>query len=276
MPLWSDGATKERWLALPDGAKIMIKPDGDFDLPPGSVTIKTFRMEGRPIETRFLVRLLDGEWAGYTYEWNEAGTDATLLDEASHLVPVGGRDWFFPARAECKQCHTEAAGISLGLEVAQLNGEYAYPSGRANQLATWNRIGVFDPPLSAPVDRLPAFPRPTDGTAPASRRARAYLHANCSHCHRPEIDSSGSVDLRYATALPATMGCDEHPRKGSQGFGPDVRILAPGKPDLSMIVLRMRLLGAGRMPEVASLQVDEDGTALVSGWIASLDGCADR
>ncbi len=81
---------------------------------------------------------------------------------------------------------------------------------------------------------------------------------------------SGSVDLRYATPLAATMSCDHRPVKGTQGFGAQVRILAPGNPDLSMIVLRMKLTGAGRMPEVGALAVDDAGVALVSEWIRSL------
>ena len=61
--------------------------------------------------------------------------------------------------------------------------------------------------------------------------------------------------------------------KGSQGFGAQVRILAPGNPDLSMLVLRMKLEGAGRMPEVGSLVVDQAGIDLVSEWIRSLTAC---
>jgi hypothetical protein len=120
-PLWSDGADKDRWLALPDGDRIHVEADGDFTLPPGAVLIKTFRVDMRPVETRFFVRHEGGEWSGYTYEWNEAGADATLLDEGSHRKIVGLREWHFPSRAECDNCHTPAAGHALGLELAQLD-----------------------------------------------------------------------------------------------------------------------------------------------------------
>jgi hypothetical protein len=78
-PFWSDGADKERWVALPDGATIDVLPDGDLDLPIGSVVMKKFSVGGNAIETRLLMRHDDGVWAGYSYEWDADGKDATLL-----------------------------------------------------------------------------------------------------------------------------------------------------------------------------------------------------
>src|SRR5262249_3663080 len=40
---WSDGATKERWLALPDAQRIVVQSDKDWDLPNGTVLMKNFR-----------------------------------------------------------------------------------------------------------------------------------------------------------------------------------------------------------------------------------------
>jgi uncharacterized repeat protein (TIGR03806 family) len=273
VPLWSDGADKDRWLALPDGAQIQVTEDGDWDLPPGAVLIKTFRLAGRRIETRFFVRHPDGAWSGYTYEWNDAGTDGRLLDEGSHRKRVGDRDWHFPSRAECNNCHTSEAGHSLGLETAQLDRFFDYPGGvRAHQLATLVHLGLF---AAAPAGegRRAALPEPGDAGAALEARARGYLHANCSNCHRPGVGNSGSLDLRFATAFAATRSCDAEPLKGSLGYGPHMRIIAPGRPEDSMVVVRMRLLGSGRMPTIASLRVDEAGVALLSAWISSLPGC---
>jgi hypothetical protein len=65
-PLWSDGAAKRRWMALPDEAKITISPDGDFQFPVGTVLAKEFSFDGVPHETRLLVRHQDGIWSGYS------------------------------------------------------------------------------------------------------------------------------------------------------------------------------------------------------------------
>jgi hypothetical protein len=92
--LWSDGADKERWLAIPDGTTIGVGEDGDFGLPIGSTVLKTFSFGGKRIETRLFVRHDDGEWAGYSYEWNDAQTDATLLlrmhaTDSKRMPPLG-------------------------------------------------------------------------------------------------------------------------------------------------------------------------------------------
>ena len=65
-------------MALPDGKQITVMPDGDFDFPNGTVLMKTFSVGGKRAETRLFMRHDDGGWAGYTYEWNDDGKDATL------------------------------------------------------------------------------------------------------------------------------------------------------------------------------------------------------
>lgn len=100
-PLWSDGAGKERFFAIPNGKTITVNAEGDFVLPTGSVTVKTFSLGGSRVETRLFVRHDDGGWAGYTYEWNDAQTDATLLP-ASKTKLVGSQTWYFPTgRSAC-------------------------------------------------------------------------------------------------------------------------------------------------------------------------------
>src|SRR6185503_18956361 len=75
-PFWSDNAIKERWLAIPNGTSISVGADGDFTFPNGTVLMKHFRLGGQLIETRLFMRHPDGDWAGYTYEWNAQHTDA--------------------------------------------------------------------------------------------------------------------------------------------------------------------------------------------------------
>ncbi len=172
VPLWSDGASKQRWLALPPDTTVHIGPDGDWDFPIGTVLVKAFAFAGRLIETRLLVRHDDGGWAGYTYEWNEAQTEATLLAGGKTRM-LAGQIYTIPSRAQCLQCHTAAAGHALGLETAQMNRAFAYAStGRtANQLVTFAHIGLFDAPLPASPAALPALPRTSDPNQPGALRA---------------------------------------------------------------------------------------------------------
>ena len=271
-PLWSDGAEKERLFALPDDKTITVGADGDFDLPIGAVTLKSFSLGGKKIETRLFVRHDDGDWAGYTYEWLDDQSDAVLL-QSSKTKTVGTQLWTYPSRSDCVRCHTAAAGRTLGLELGQLNADFVYASTNrvANQLKTLEHIGVFTAPLGAPVEQLAAYPSPT-GAAPLEGRARAYLHANCSPCHRPNGGGRGNLDLRFSTALSGTMSCNAVPEAGDLGVTGAV-LIAPGAPTKSLVSLRAQAVGANRMPPVASSVVDTQGVQLVSDWISSLTAC---
>lgn len=268
-PFWSDGAEKERWFALPDGATITVNDAGDWELPVGSVVVKGFLVGDRRVETRLMIRHDDGAWAGYSYAWNDAQTDAELLPAGKTLDLPDGGAWVVPSRSGCLQCHTAEAGRTLGLETAQLDSPLIYPGGRrANQLQTLTHIGVLSP--EPPADP-PALVDPF-GDAPLELRARAYLHTNCSHCHRPGGVGQGTADLRFDTPL-ADMGvCDVPPLEGDQGVA-DARLLAPGAPERSMLVARMRGEPVRRMPPDNGVLIDEDGAALLEAWIGSLTGC---
>jgi uncharacterized repeat protein (TIGR03806 family) len=272
-PFWSDGAAKERYLALPNGATMSVLADGDFGLPVGSVLMKTFRLGGRPIETRLLMRHTDGEWAGYTYEWNARQTDATRV-VGGRTVSIDGQNWVFPSEAQCLACHTAAAGRSLGLEIAQLNGDLRYPqTGRvANQVVTLNAVRMFDPPETRAPSAMPALPDPYGSTGSLAERARAYLHTNCAQCHRPNGGTPTSLDLRYTTTLAGTNACNATPQAGDLGIA-DARIIAAGDAARSVLVARMNRRDVQAMPPLASTVVDAVGVNLVGNWINSLSGC---
>ncbi len=269
-PFWSDGAVKDRWMALPDGQAPTLDAAGRVQFPEGTVLMKSFRVGGRLVETRLFMRHPDGVWAGYTYRWNDAQTDATRVI-GGQLAALPGQSWLFPSEAQCLQCHTAAAGRSLGPELAQLNGDLTYPStGRtANQLSTLEAIGLLS--LPAPPASLPAMADPL-GTAPLEERARAYLHSNCSQCHRPGGTAPTGLDLRFTTALAATRACDVLPQRGDLGLA-SARIVSPGHPERSVLLQRTRVLDSTRMPPVGSLVVDQAGVELLRAWIATLSGC---
>jgi uncharacterized repeat protein (TIGR03806 family) len=271
VPLWSDGAAKQRWLSLPPGGKIHVNADGDWDLPVGTVLVKEFAIGGKRVETRLLMRHTDGDWAGYSYEWNDAGTDATLL-AASKSKTVNGQTWYYPSRAECLMCHTQAAGRSLGLETAQLNRDYTYPDGsQHNQVALLAQLGLFDGSLPPPPAMLDALPPPSS-SAPAEARARAYLHANCSFCHRVGGTGRGVADFRWPLSFKATNVCNAAPQEGDLGVM-GARLLVPGAPTKSIISLRMHALDVNRMPPLATHKVDDQGATLIDSWISSVTAC---
>ena len=272
-PLWSDGADKDRYLALPDGKQIHVGGDGDFDLPIGSVLMKTFHVGGKRVETRLFVRHDDGEWGGYSYEWDDSETDATLLPANKRKV-VGNQTWYYPSRSDCVSCHSTAAGRSLGLEIGQQNGDFVYTSTRriSNQLATFDHIGLFDAPLPATPDKLTRYPTPTSTVGDLNDRAASYLQANCSFCHRPNAVGGGG-DFRYGIALADRNICNVNPANGDLGVA-GAKVLSPGAPDKSILSLRVHATDPKRMPPLATSLVDTAGTGVLDDWIRSLTSCA--
>jgi uncharacterized repeat protein (TIGR03806 family) len=273
-PFWSDGAEKDRWMALPDGQTITVQTNGDWDFPNRTVLMKNFRIGTRLIETRLFMRHPDGNWAGYTYEWNAQQTDATLLRTGAIRDLGNGQSWIFPSEAQCLECHTSAAGRALGLETSQLNRSFTYPqTGRtANELTTLNHIALLSPAITNAA-AMPALTDPNDTAASLTDRARAYLHTNCSQCHRPGGPTPSTLDLRYTTSLAATNACNVAPQTGDLGVGANARLIAPGSAANSIVVNRASRRDQYAMPPLASNTVDTAGVALLTQWINSLTGC---
>jgi uncharacterized repeat protein (TIGR03806 family) len=267
-PFWSDGAEKQRWFALPGQSTVVIGDDGDWEFPVGTVLVKEFQVAGQRVETRLMVRHEDGDWAGYPYVWDAAQTEATYA-AAGAMVETAEGDWAVPSSAACLQCHTEAAGRSLGLESAQLDRTIDYGDGViVEQLVALEEMEIIAD--VGPVEPLP----PPFGDEPVEGRARAYLHTNCSQCHRPEAGTPvDTLDFRFSTAFESMGACDVAPTRGDLGLD-DPRLISPGAPESSVIVARMASEDAARMPPLASAVVDEDGVQLVSDWIASLSSCS--
>ncbi len=274
-PLWSDGAEKARWMALPPGGKITVAADGDFDFPNGTVLVKEFQVGGKRVETRLFVRHTDGSWAGYTYEWNATGTDALLLlDGKKKDVPLPGggvQTWTYPSRSECMQCHNAAAGGSLGLEIAQLNKDFTYEGGATmNQLAKLEGLAAFAAPL--PAEPRVKLADPADAAAAADVKARSYLHANCAFCHRPGAPGRGPADFRFSRSFRATKVCDAEPEVGDLGVA-GAKLFTPGNPAKSIISIRTHATDWQRMPPIGSAIVDPLGTSVIDAWITSVASC---
>jgi len=269
-PFWSDGATKQRWIAMPDDGAITVSADGDFEFPPKTVLVKNFSLGGQLVETRLFMRHPDGIWAGYTYEWSADQKEATLVDANGKQKMIGNQMWTYPSQSDCLRCHTGAAGFSLGPEADQLNNNYGYPStGKTgNQMDTLAHIGLFanQPPAVA------SLPDPTNVNAPLDERARAYLHINCSGCHRPNGPTQSNMDLRFNTAMADRNVCNVDPHAGDAGVAGG-KLLIPGNHTSSILYARMHSRGEYQMPPLSSSLIDENGAALLANWIDSLTGC---
>lgn len=155
-----------------------------------------------------------------------------------------------------------------------MNRDLIYPNtGRAaNQLKTLDAIGSFDNPLGTELTTLPALPDPGDSSVTLRRRARAYLHANCAQCHRAGGPTPASMDLHHATPDDEMNVCNARPERGDLGIA-GTRLLVPGDPDKSLLLVRIKRRDAHGMPPLASGLVDTEGMCLIEAWIMSLRGC---
>lgn len=268
-PFWSDGLHKERFLALPPGGAIGYTRTGGWEFPERTVLVKSFAHEGKWVETRFITKQ-GGEWAGYSYRWNAAGTDAELVDAAGADIKLpGGQPWRFPSRAECMVCHTRAANYVLGLCELQMNKDHDYPGGvRANQIAAFDHNKLFAGKVPAAEERK-ALTDPTDRSKPVEERARSWLHANCSACHVEAGGGNARMELAFSTPADKMRVLGEKPLH--HGFDlPDARLVAPGRPGGSVLLKRVSLRGPGQMPPLASHRPDPVGVEVLREWIAGL------
>jgi uncharacterized repeat protein (TIGR03806 family) len=282
---WSDGARKQRWAAVP-GGRIGFAPSGEWRFPPGTVFVKTFELptdEGNPqvtrqLETRLLVVGKGGVY-GVVYKWRPDGSDADLLpgslsEDISIREASGGthqQTWYYPSREDCMKCHNSNAGGVLGLKTRQMNQDFTYPGGVTdNELRAWNHLGLFEPRLDeAQISQLPKLATPTDASRSLEDRARSYLDANCSQCHRPG-GTVASFDARYDSPLDQQELVDG-PVLITEGIDRP-RIIAPHDVWRSIAFMRVNTTGDIRMPPVGRQTIDPQGVALLSEWINSLPG----
>jgi uncharacterized repeat protein (TIGR03806 family) len=291
-PLWSDGAVKQRWIAVPnDGApystneQVVFAPTGEWYFPTGTVFIKHFDLPlddnnpnmKRRLETRLLVRATNNSFYGVTYKWRQDNSDADLLTngltEDIIIASANGtrtQSWYYPSQQECLSCHTPGANFVLGVKTRQLNKEFTYPAtgNNDNQIRTWNHLGLFAPAVSETeitnYDRLVSV---SDSSASLEHRVRSYLDANCAHCHRP-LGARANFDARFDTPL-AEQNIVSAPVNDAFGIM-EAREIAPGSLERSIMYLRLNTNGITKMPPLARNLVDSNAVSVMADWIHGL------
>ncbi len=281
--LWSDGAEKERFMALPGATTIDFTPSRGWTFPEGTVMVKTFSLDltdeppgssrRKRVETRLLTKQ-QGQWYGYSYQWNAAQTDADLVVapgidrtyEVRDAKASGGQrkqTWHYPSRTECMVCHSRAANFVLGPSLLQMNKD--------DQLNRLEERGLFHVKPSLPTK--PEEPRklvdPYDRRLPLEARARSYLHANCAQCHVEAGGGNAQMELEIGTPRDKMRVVGVKPLHDTFGIK-DARLIAPGDPEKSLLYLRMRRRGPGQMPPLATALVDEEAVSLIHDWIKSM------
>lgn len=282
-PLWSDGTTKRRWLALPAGASIDASRPDAWVFPIGTRLWKEFAHAGGPVETRYIERRADGAWQFATYVWNADASDAVLAPRGGiATLPVtaapGGR-YAIPSQADCLACHAGSEVPVLGVSALQLSPDrdplapnaVAPAPGDADLRDLAERGWLRDLPAE-----LLAVPPRIAATTALERAALGYLHANCGNCHNTsEVRVPVRLILDQSAAAPTARRADvlRSAVDAPSRYRPaDIvglaRVIVSGQAAASVLILRMASRDPQlQMPPLGSRVPDPQGLALLRRWI---------
>ncbi len=294
-PLWSDGAVKSRYMAVPNNGGT-ITPDeqigflatNSWTFPAGTVFVKSFDLVVdqtntntplRRLETRLLVRDINGAVYGVTYKWRPDNSDADLLTGSlteniliTNATGVSTQAWYYPSPADCLTCHTPVANYVLGVNTRQLNGSLTYPATGVtdNQLRALNHLGLFNPAFNeAGITNYAKLSSLTNLNTSLEQRARSYLDANCVQCHQPG-GAGITFDARYDTPL-AQQHITNYPASFSLGVD-NACVIKARDPWRSVLLSRVNTVNQDiQMPDFRNL-IDTNAVQVFTDWINSLPG----
>lgn len=292
--LYSDNATKARWISLPANTKVKWDAKENWVYPPGTVVVKNFDLPTnannpavhKRLETRLLVVKADGKVYGVTYRWRADNSDADLLTTgAQQNVSITHADdttasqtWSYPSPTECIDCHNAQSAQVLGLGTQQLNGNYTYANGvTENQLARWNNLGLFTPTFNN--NQIVGFEKMValnDTSASLEAKVKSYLDTNCAHCHG--TGNGGSQwDARFNTPL-SQMKIVNLATTGIRNYLADygianAKVVAAGAPQESVLYIRDKSVDPNdRMPPLGRSLEHKEYIDVLGQWITSLSG----
>lgn len=256
--LWSDGASKRRFIWLPPGTQIDTSDMDSWVFPVGTKVWKEFSRERVRIETRLLQRREDG-WTGVAYLWQKDGTDALAVPYGA--IDALGTPHDVPASNECDACHAGRRSHVLGFSAVQLAEQTEPGSLTLDELV--RRELLTHVPATTP--RIPG--------SDTERAALGYLHANCSHCHngsRPQQDGARCFDPENDIdfSLRANEAATVAETRTYRTTGEHIERGRPG--DSRLLELMNQRGGFRSMPPLASEVVDRDAVALIRRWIEEM------
>jgi uncharacterized repeat protein (TIGR03806 family) len=287
-PLFTDYAEKSRYVWMPEGTSANYVSDFEsFDFPDGTILIKNFYYENvlpsnerRVIETRLMFKR-DGEWEFANYIWNEEQTEA-VFDLNARTVPLevildNGQNlslnYKVPKKSQCETCHKDYEHSSPnGTKPQNLNADLAYQDGVMNQLMKWAETGYLNPSYPAEIETMVDW---EDETQILQDRVRAYLDANCGHCHK----ESGHCSYRNIR-----LTFEDNDRENNIGVCVPFDEYVPGQPmgmeytieagnaENSMLIYRMLAEAENvQMPLIGKSVVHQEGVDLLTAYINSLE-----
>jgi len=276
--LWSDGAEKQRYLALPEGSTIDTSSWDEWKFPVGTKAFKEFRFDGKLVETRMLWKQAEANWIMATYIWDANEKSAPLNTSKRPVLLDSGYE--IPTAKDCGKCHHGGSDKVLGVEAVAL----ALSSAEGMTLDALVNTGLLsDPPRGTSI----ALPEDDSGKAAT---ALGFLHANCGMaCHstrglgdetqlvlRLRADEFWGADgkpreetVDQTDAFAAAVGVEPTTASVAKAF-PGAKRITPGAHDQSLLWLLSHRRDKYQMPPLVSHQVDEVDSQALADWIDAL------
>lgn len=263
--LWSDGASKRRWVWLPPGSQIDVRDVDAWQFPTGTKFWKEFSRDGTRVETRLLEKRgpSEDDWLAVAYVWSAAGDDAFAAPEG--VRDARGTPHDVPPARDCMGCHGGAKGRVLGFSAIQLDHRVSSDAWSLQRLAAEGR-------LAGPLPELAPIPGDLQ-----TQQVLGYLHANCASCHnqaRPaEADGLRCWNPRRDLDLSLRVGELGSAQQTAVYRTAIGSLVEPGKPESSALYKRSRgdlHFFQTRMPPLASERIDPSLLPLLAAWIRAL------
>ncbi|NVB85645.1 MAG: hypothetical protein HOV81_45190 [Kofleriaceae bacterium] len=257
--LWSDGATKRRWIYLPPDTQIDSTDPDAWNFPPGTKLWKEFTRDGVRVETRILFKhgAASTDWTMAAYVWTDG--DAALTPDG--VSNAAGTAHDVPSASQCHGCHGGTRSGVLGVSAVQLA-----------ERGEGGDIGLAD---LVEAGRFTAAVAPT--TIPGddtTRAALGYLHANCSHCHnqrRPPHDGPRCFDPERSFDFTLRTTDLDAPASTATYRTAIGKAIKAGNPGDSEVMHRIRSRDPDwGMPALGTEVVDDAGVATLETWIRTL------
>jgi uncharacterized repeat protein (TIGR03806 family) len=258
--LFTDYADKQRLIKIPEGSEMKQINNGLPSFPDGTIIVKTFFYyfdKGDPskgkrvIETRLLVKEA-GLWNVADYLWNDDQSDGILIEDgyntSVNYIDENGQPqvigYHVPSIRECATCHAVNNALSpIGPKLRSMNIDVDSDMGSTNQLAHFQSMGILEDFEYASVSSTPNF---ENQLLPIDVRGRAYLDANCAHCHNAlGFAADQNLFLDYETPFEET------------------------NIDNNKWEIKTNLED-GTMPHIGATVIDKEGVAMIIEYINSL------
>ena len=239
--LWTDTATKRRWIHLPPGTQIDTSDMSFWQFPDGTKLWKEFTRGTTRVETR-LMEKRDGVWLKVAYLWNSDQSDAVALPFGQDDAANTPHD--VPSANQCSTCHDRMRDRVLGFSAIQLD----HASSQADE---WTLQALIDGGLLTTAPAPGSLTLPGDATAQA---ALGYLHANCGHCHNPTSPLQTVAPLETWLTADALGSVAETPTYattvGQLNRDETATLVVPASPMTSLVFQRMSVRAGGPKPAV--------------------------